>query len=162
MIEDIDNTWLISDTHFGHANIERLCKRPANADALMVTEWQRLVPPDALLLHLGDVAYRAEFDEWATIIRALPGDKRLILGNHDKQPASYYERCGFAILLPFNCACSMASSSLLITTRLVTTSRESCVTNSTSMAISTTAAMVGDRTHPVRLLAMATATSAWR
>jgi len=101
MITDIEKTWLISDTHFGHANIERLCKRPPNADALMIQEWQRLVPPDALLLHLGDVAYRADFKEWQKIIAALPGDKHLIIGNHDKQKPEYYERCGFQITPPF-------------------------------------------------------------
>ena len=101
MIENIDNTWLISDTHFGHENISRLCLRPPNVDALMLAEWERLVPPDALVLHLGDVVYRAAFDEWASIIAALPGRKLLVLGNHDKQKPSYYERCGFEIVPPF-------------------------------------------------------------
>lgn len=101
VITDIEKTWLISDTHFGHANIERLCKRPPNTDVLMMQEWERLVPPDALLLHLGDVAYRAQFDEWQRIIAALPGNKHLILGNHDKQPLEYYEGCGFTIVEPF-------------------------------------------------------------
>lgn len=101
MITDIENTWLISDTHFGHANITRLCCRPPNVDALMVQEWTRLVPPDAMLLHLGDVAYRADFDEWARIIADLPGDKRLVLGNHDKQKPAYYERCGFQVVPSF-------------------------------------------------------------
>jgi calcineurin-like phosphoesterase family protein len=101
VITDIDNTWLISDTHFGHANIERLCKRPPDTDTLMVEEWTRLVPADALLLHLGDVAYRADFPAWETIIAALPGNKHLILGNHDKQPTEYYERCGFKVVPSF-------------------------------------------------------------
>lgn len=101
MITDIENTWLISDTHFGHANIERLCVRPPNADLLMLDEWRRLVPADALLVHLGDVAYRAAFDDWADLIAALPGRKLLILGNHDKQKPAYYERCGFEIVEPF-------------------------------------------------------------
>lgn len=101
MITDINNTWLIADTHWGHANIERLCKRPANTDTLMLEEWQRLVPPDAMLLHLGDVAYRADFPEWQRIIATLPGDKHLILGNHDKQKPEYYERCGFQVIEPF-------------------------------------------------------------
>lgn len=101
MILDIENTWVTSDNHFGHANIERLCKRPANTDVLMLEEWQRLVPPDAMLLHLGDLAYRADFPAWQRIIADLPGDKHLILGNHDKQPVGYYERCGFRVVPPF-------------------------------------------------------------
>lgn len=101
VITDIDNTWLISDTHFGHANITRLCCRPANVDALMIEEWTRLVPPDAVLLHLGDLAYRADFKEWEPILATLPGNKHLILGNHDKQSVDYYERCGFQVVAPF-------------------------------------------------------------
>jgi calcineurin-like phosphoesterase family protein len=101
MIIDIENTWVTSDNHFGHANIERLCKRPANTDVIMLAEWQRLVPPDAMLLHLGDIAYRADFPEWQRIIATLPGNKYLIMGNHDKQPVEYYERCGFSIIEPF-------------------------------------------------------------
>lgn len=98
---DIENTWVTSDNHFGHANIERLCARPPNTDALMIAEWERLVPADALLLHLGDVAYRTDFKMWQSVITALPGDKHLIIGNHDKQPVEYYERCGFAVTPPF-------------------------------------------------------------
>jgi calcineurin-like phosphoesterase family protein len=67
----------------------------------MIEEWTRLVPADALLLHLGDLTYRGNLDEWQKIIKSLPGDKHLILGNHDKQSASYYERCGFSITPPF-------------------------------------------------------------
>lgn len=101
VITDVDNTWLISDTHFGHENITHLCLRPPNVDLIMLDEWRKLVPPDALLLHLGDVVYRGAYDEWADIIAALPGDKRLIIGNHDKQKPAYYERCGFEIVAPF-------------------------------------------------------------
>lgn len=101
MIADINNTWLISDTHFGHENITRLCKRPPNVDALMLEEWAHLVPPDAMLLHLGDLVYRADFKAWEPIIAALPGDKHLILGNHDKQSLGFYKRCGFKVVGPF-------------------------------------------------------------
>jgi calcineurin-like phosphoesterase family protein len=101
MITDIENTWVTSDNHFGHANIEHLCKRPPNTDTLMVEEWTRLVPADALLLHLGDVAYRADFEMWRRVIAQLPGDKHLIIGNHDKQPVKYYKSCGFTVIEPF-------------------------------------------------------------
>lgn len=102
IITDVENTWLISDTHFGHENITKLCKRPDNVDMLMIAEWSRLVPAGATLLHLGDLAYRADFREWKAILSALPGNKHLILGNHDKQPAKYYESCGFKIIEPFD------------------------------------------------------------
>ncbi len=101
MITDIENTWLISDTHFGHANIERLCRRPPLSDLIIMDEWVRLVPRDATLLHLGDVVYKAAFEEWEEIIADLPGRKLLIMGNHDKQKPAYYERCDFEIIEPF-------------------------------------------------------------
>jgi calcineurin-like phosphoesterase family protein len=101
IIEDIDNTWATSDTHFGHENISRLCLRPPNVDLIMLDEWTKQVPTDAVLLHLGDVVYRGAYQEWEEIIAALPGRKLLVLGNHDKQKPEYYERCGFEIVKPF-------------------------------------------------------------
>lgn len=101
IIEDVDNTWVTSDTHFGHENISRLCLRPPNVDLIMLDEWKRLVPDDAVLLHLGDVVYRGAYEEWAHVIADLPGRKLLVLGNHDKQKPEYYERCGFNVIDPF-------------------------------------------------------------
>lgn len=101
LIEDVDNTWVTSDTHFGHENISRLCLRPPNVDLIMLDEWTKQVPTDAVLLHLGDVVYRGAYQEWEEIIAALPGRKLLVLGNHDKQKPAYYERCGFQVVPSF-------------------------------------------------------------
>lgn len=72
--------WLFSDSHWGHANIRRLCNRPANHEALMAFNWRSVVQPDDHLLHLGDVVWRK--GDWALPDR-LPGRIHLIPGNHD-------------------------------------------------------------------------------
>lgn len=79
--------WLISDTHFGHANIIRYCNRPFQSademDAVMIGNWNRLVKPQDHVYHLGDFCFGS-----ATLHRVaaqLPGHLRLILGNHDNQ-----------------------------------------------------------------------------
>lgn len=78
---DLDS-WIISDTHFGHGGIIRYAKRPANHNELMFANWEQAVGPTELLLHLGDIAMTRGADE--PRLRALPGDKWMIPGNHDK------------------------------------------------------------------------------
>lgn len=52
--------FVTSDTHFGHERISMLAGRPfatvAEMDAALVERWNRAVPPDAVVLHLGDLA----------------------------------------------------------------------------------------------------------
>ena len=76
--------WLISDTHFGHANIIRYASRPfasvQEMDEAMADRWNERVKGDDLVYHLGDVAVgRGGLELFAK----LPGTKRLLLGNHD-------------------------------------------------------------------------------
>lgn len=97
--------WLISDTHFGHENIykfvgfdkvTRIRERFDNAregDAYMFDRWNDLVRPEDHIYHLGDVAM--SMAPYVHRIRSLPGHKRLILGNHDKDPMKVYADAGF-------------------------------------------------------------------
>ena len=85
------NTFLISDTHFGHNN---MCVfkgkdgtanlRPwANAqemDEAMIENWNSVVKPNDKVYHLGDVVIARRHLQ--TLSR-LNGDKILIKGNHD-------------------------------------------------------------------------------
>ena len=59
--DDIDpeNTWVVSDTHFGHSNIVGFCHRPEDHEQVMIAEWRAHVPDDATVLHLGDICYRS-------------------------------------------------------------------------------------------------------
>lgn len=86
--------FFISDTHFFHDNIYKKFTLPDGSparpypsaydgDHVMVKNWQKLVRPQDKVYHLGDVTFRYDgvFQE---LMRALPGHKRLIVGNHDK------------------------------------------------------------------------------
>lgn len=83
-------TWLVSDTHFGHAGVCRFLRDdgtklrpwddPAEMDEAMVKLWNERVRPNDRVYHLGDVVINRR--ALATLGR-LNGDKVLIRGNHD-------------------------------------------------------------------------------
>jgi calcineurin-like phosphoesterase family protein len=102
--DDIDpeNTWVVSDTHFGHENIVGYCSRPDDHDQLMLEQWRAHVPDDATVLHLGDLCWKSNGLFKHTIAPRLSGARKLlILGNHDKGRPSFYRDCGFQIVRPF-------------------------------------------------------------
>lgn len=105
MLRVTEKTWIIADTHFGHANIVKYCKRPRNHNTLMIENWKKLVKPNDVILHMGDVAiwydeYAADF--WAKRAAKLPGIKYLILGNHDKHYTNaQWKKYGFEVIKPF-------------------------------------------------------------
>lgn len=87
------NKWFISDTHFFHANILKFtgddgkCIRDfsdvTEMNERMVERWNGRVRHNDFVYHLGDVTfdYGKEFNN---LMSRLNGQKRLILGNHDK------------------------------------------------------------------------------
>jgi calcineurin-like phosphoesterase family protein len=79
------NIWVVSDTHFGHANIIKYCNRPfANTlemDETMIANWNSVVKENDHVYHLGDVGMGS--DNLGNTLRRLNGKKRLIVGNHD-------------------------------------------------------------------------------
>jgi calcineurin-like phosphoesterase family protein len=94
-------TWLISDTHFGHANIltfkkynGELLRNFKNVDEMdwtMVSNWNKVVAPEDKVYHLGDLS----ICKWArldTILSCLNGKKVLIRGNHDTLKLSQYSK----------------------------------------------------------------------
>ena len=87
--------WLISDTHFGHANILNFTDsgtgeliRGSRFDSVedmnetMIRNWNSVVKPDDTVYHLGDVFFGNK-DKFQSLWSRLMGRKRLILGNHD-------------------------------------------------------------------------------
>lgn len=76
-----------SDTHFGHANIIRYCRRPfasvEEMDATLVTNWNAVVGPGDEVWHLGDFAHGADARHVRSVFHRLNGVKRLVVGNHD-------------------------------------------------------------------------------
>ena len=79
--------FVISDTHFGHANIIKYCDRPFadidEMDEIMIQRWNSVVKPGDKVYHLGDV-YMGDGDRFLKKFARLSGKKRLILGNHDE------------------------------------------------------------------------------
>jgi len=96
------DTWIISDTHFGHRNIVEYQDRPENHDEIMLRRWAASVGEDEPILHLGDVWFGkgVHGPEWAHIVGELPGDKYLVLGNHDRDKR-LLRQAGFKIVEPF-------------------------------------------------------------
>ena len=77
--------YLIADSHFSHKNIIKYCNRPFSTveemNETIVSNWNKLVTPDDIVYHLGDVAFGNTGLECA---RRCVGHKHLILGNHDR------------------------------------------------------------------------------
>jgi calcineurin-like phosphoesterase family protein len=75
-------TWITSDTHFGHANIIKYCARPFNLvqdmDEVLINNWNSLIKPEDTVYHLGDVSFRPD-----NYVEKLNGKIILIYGNHD-------------------------------------------------------------------------------
>ncbi len=97
------NIFVISDTHFGHANMLTFKTlagefvRPGFAcveemDEHIVDRWNSTVRVQDHVYHLGDVAMRREH---LGIVKRLNGHKRLIPGNHDIFDVKDYLACGF-------------------------------------------------------------------
>ena len=86
-----DPVFFIADSHFGHANIIKYCDRPfkdvKEMDTVMVENWNKIVPKDGIVYHLGDFSfgYAKRYRE------ALNGKIYLLKGNHDKEKESVYK-----------------------------------------------------------------------
>lgn len=81
-------TWFTSDTHFGHANIIRYCRRPFTSveymNGHMIREWNNRVQPEDEVWHCGDFAFGKDGEKVTRWVRPLlRGKIHLIRGNHD-------------------------------------------------------------------------------
>jgi len=79
-------TWFTSDTHFGHANIIKYCKRPfknvEHMNEILINNWNSRVKPNDLVIHLGDFAFK-ESTKIKEHLAKLNGHITFIRGNHD-------------------------------------------------------------------------------
>ncbi len=77
---DPTQNWVISDMHFGHANIIKYCNRPFkdvdDMNEKMIANWNSVVQPGQKVWHGGD------FGDLQFANRLI-GQKRSIIGNHD-------------------------------------------------------------------------------
>lgn len=83
------NIFIVSDTHFGHANILKFLNEDNShvrsfddvnqMNEILVDNWNKTVRDEDIVYHLGDVY----FGDGHQVLPRLRGRKRLILGNHD-------------------------------------------------------------------------------
>ncbi len=92
--------WLVSDTHFGHVEINGYTGRPGDAEERIVANWHSLVAENDVVVHLGDLTLMHP-DCIAPLLSELPGRLLLLLGNHDRPEPETYDRLGIRIIPPF-------------------------------------------------------------
>ena len=90
-------TFLVADTHFGHAGVCRFLNEdgsklrpwtdPKEMDEAMVEKWNSVVKPNDKVYHLGDVVINRKALQ---TVGRLNGDKVLVKGNHDIFKLSEY------------------------------------------------------------------------
>lgn len=88
-------TFIITDTHFFHHNIiTKFEFRPADFNKQIIKNWCDMVSAEDIVYHLGDVIFkRAGELEW--ILAKCPGEKHLMVGNHDRQKKTWFIDKGF-------------------------------------------------------------------
>lgn len=94
-------TWLTSDLHLGHENMIKFCERPFKSvkqmNHILLKNYTELVQPEDEVFFVGDISMkRRDHKSWYQhIFENLPGNKHLILGNHDTLPPFDYVDSGF-------------------------------------------------------------------
>lgn len=98
------SVFLVSDTHFGHANIIKYCDRPfentEEMDKFIIRKWNETIGPEDTVFHLGDIGFGSR-EYIAAIVSQLNGYKHLVRGNHDNYSDDFYRRCGFQTVSRF-------------------------------------------------------------
>jgi calcineurin-like phosphoesterase family protein len=81
--------FVTSDTHFGHENIIKYCKRPFDntfqMDKHLIEQWNKKISPTDTVYHLGDFGLGKSTKHFIEILDQLNGTKHLIKGNHDRR-----------------------------------------------------------------------------
>ena len=83
------NIFFTSDTHWYHTNILQFCSqtRPCatvgEMNERLIYQWNRTVPKNGTVYHLGDVTFSSKPEQLEAIVSQLNGTIHLILGNHD-------------------------------------------------------------------------------
>ncbi len=83
-----EKLFFTSDTHFWHSETFSQAHRPfaslEEMNETIIGNWNKVVPEDGTVFHLGDFCLRDE-DLWNQILDRLKGNIYLLIGNHDRQ-----------------------------------------------------------------------------
>jgi calcineurin-like phosphoesterase family protein len=92
-------TYVGSDHHFFHKNIIEYCNRPfvelGQMHHFMIEEWNSVVTPEDIYIHLGDFICGGSREEVMEVVSQLNGYKILVLGNHDRHGKQWFLDVGF-------------------------------------------------------------------
>lgn len=95
MVTDLENTFVIGDTHFDHHNIIRYCNRPFNSveqmNRTMVKNWNNTVRRKDKVYFLGDMAYGRGSRPASHWLEKLNGNITYIWGSHDRDRTVNYK-----------------------------------------------------------------------
>jgi len=103
-INNIQDVFVISDTHFNHIDrvtgedrIARYCGRPIDWKEQVINNWNRLATKDDIVLHLGDFAFGSK-EEVYNIRKQLNGKIYLLKGNHDRHSVGWFNDVGITLI----------------------------------------------------------------
>ena len=90
--------FITADTHFGHTKMWAFWQhREEGFEEKIISNWNRVVGDDDIVLHLGDLALCSKemCKNWTLQLR---GKKYLIRGNHDGNSETWFNECGFTTI----------------------------------------------------------------
>lgn len=87
-------TYIMADSHLNHNNIKTWCDRPDDFTERIHKNVHAIVKPEDLLIHIGDVGMD-KTDSFMLMVKAWPGRKVLVRGNHDGKSCQFYMENGF-------------------------------------------------------------------
>lgn len=103
-IDNIQDVFLISDTHFNHIDrvtgedrIAKYCGRPSNWKDMVISNWNKNVNSNDTVLHLGDFTFGSK-NETKDIRDKLNGNIYLLKGNHDRHSHGWYKNIGIELI----------------------------------------------------------------
>jgi calcineurin-like phosphoesterase family protein len=86
-----------SVTHFFHENIGRYCDRPDGWHETIIANWNRLIQPEEIVFHVGDLAL-GKRDNLVGLVPLLFGKLYLMRGNHDRRSNAFYQQLGITLV----------------------------------------------------------------
>jgi calcineurin-like phosphoesterase family protein len=92
-----DQTWIISDTHFFHANIGRYCDRPEGWQEMIIDNWNHFIHPKEVVFLVGDLALGKK-ETLEGLVPLLNGKLYLMRGNHDRRGNAFYQQLGITLV----------------------------------------------------------------
>lgn len=98
--------WVIGDTHFGHRNIleleptrGKLFGTVKECDDYQISEWNKIVGPEDVVLHLGDFSLSNQEYTKGVVDQLNFGKLLLLGGNHDRTRGDrYWLNAGISML----------------------------------------------------------------